>query len=449
MLKNLWRRYSFIGVDENHDHQHKIKVVVANQISLMMILIVVLILPVYLVFEFPPKSIIALMVPVFMSIAIPILNGYRKNALGSIIGSMVIPISVIVANVFIKINTPISDLSESEYFRSYLWLIISLIVPFLVIDSRRRLTLYCLLSLPFLAIFFTNSIYEALGVGFADAGYDPNHLYLYNSMATLAGFFVVMGLSSMNNLTKYYRVKMDRMHEKLLESEKMASIGVLTSGISHEINNPLNFIKGGFEIIRTELSKNENPLGFSVPESLNLIDEGVNRVIKIIKSLQHFSEGKINRAEQCDLRQILLECVQVFENEGRPKLKIQPIFHTDEILIYGDRSQMYHAFLNILTNAYQAIDDQGTISVCTSFSKDSIMITVKDNGVGIKPKYLPRVLEPFFTTRDPGQGVGMGLSIAYNIIKLHQGTLEIESQPNIGTRVSIEFPQKIKFGEKE
>lgn len=444
-MRNLWRKYSFLGAETQLNHSHKIQVVISNQLSINIVLTIAFLFPLFVLYDYPIITTTSLLLPLVMSIAVPILNFKNKKRVSEVIICLIIPVSAIVSNTCMKVIAPLDNISEGDYFRSHLWFIISLIIPFLVIDSSRKFLFLTMLILPFMAIFFTDHIYKIWGVSYQDAGFDPKNLVLYNIISTLIGLFVVIGLSFMNNLNKYYRGKVQAMQEKLYESEKMASLGVLTTGISHEINNPLNFIRGGLEIIRKEMSGNKALQSNELSHSLGLIDEGTTRVSKIVKSLQYFGEPLTGNFELLNLLEIVNGSVKQIAENSDDRINIELRVSNDEMLISGNRGQLHHAFFNVLKNATQAIEGEGAIVITSEVSPQAYTIQIADNGVGISEKDLPRVMEPLFTTRNPGEGFGMGLSIAYNIVKWHYGTMTLESEKAVGTKVIIAFSRHGKL----
>ncbi len=381
-----------------------------------------------------------------MAVGVLVLNAKGFINLGAVVISLLIPLSIVITHTTHKVLTPLEFISESDYYRSSLWLIASIVIPILVINSRKKALFYCLLSIPFLVIFLLNPIYSWFGAGIVEKGFDPDKLFLFNVITAIVGLLVAMGLLFLDNVTNHYKRKMERLQEKLLESEKMASIGVFASGMSHEINNPLNFIKGGSEIIKSKLISHELIDQEFKKDALGLIDSGVDRIAKIISSLQQFSQGKTSINDRCDIHEILNECVLSIRSKSNINLEIKIEFEKEELIIQGDSNQLYHAFLNIITNATQAVGSKnGVISITTQKNKELCIIRFEDNGEGIAAKNISRVMDPFFTTREPGNGIGMGLSIAYYIIKGHQGILDIQSERNVGTRVTVSLLNDLQY----
>ncbi|WP_422361036.1 two-component regulator propeller domain-containing protein [Reichenbachiella sp.] len=228
--------------------------------------------------------------------------------------------------------------------------------------------------------------------------------------------------------------------QQLIQSEKMASIGVLSSGVAHEINNPLNFIHGGVGGLTHELEQTEiaDKRRFSV--FIDAIQEGVSRAAKIIKSLNQFShEGGSNR-DKIELHEVIDNCLEILRSSMGDAVTIDKNFTADDITILGSRSKCHQIIVNILTNANHALAKGGKIEITTERHGDTVQLTISDNGVGIPEENLKKVTDPFFTTKAQGQGTGLGMFISYNLIKEMEGTLEITSQVGKGTRVDVGFP---------
>ena len=228
--------------------------------------------------------------------------------------------------------------------------------------------------------------------------------------------------------------------KQLIQSEKMASLGVLSSGIAHEINNPLNFIYGGIMALETYINENLRDHHEKMEIMIEGIREGATRTAEIIKSLNHFSRQDDSPMTQGDIHTIIDNCLMILGNQMKHRIEIHKDFTEKPHVLLCHEGQMHQVILNVLMNASQAIEDKGIITITTRIDKKRLIVVITDTGCGISPKDLPKITDPFFTTKDPGKGVGLGLSITYNIIKEHGGTLEFESQQGKGTKVIIALP---------
>ncbi len=233
------------------------------------------------------------------------------------------------------------------------------------------------------------------------------------------------------------RVK--NVQNQLIQSEKMAAIGVLAAGIGHEINNPLNYIQGGLLAIQNEMlnpSVNRN----KVNQYLNSIKEGINRCVQITKGLASYSRQQVHSSESCDMVSVIESCLNILRNELKD-IKVIRNFDFDSAEVRGNEGRLHQAFLNILANATQAVGEYGVITVSISKTNDAaVNVQIEDNGSGIESKHLSKISDPFFTTKSVGQGTGLGLWITYAIIKEHNGNIDCFSQVGIGTKFLVDIP---------
>jgi len=227
---------------------------------------------------------------------------------------------------------------------------------------------------------------------------------------------------------------------KLIQAEKMASLGVLTAGVAHEINNPLNFIMGSYQGLELFFNNSDPDHKEQVALYLNGLKTGIERVKGIIHGLNQFSRENDTYNEDCDIHSIIDNCIMMLYGKLKPDIQIKKLFYKDGLMVKGNVGKLHQAFTNILINSIQAIEDKGVITITTKKQWANAVIEISDNGRGIKKEDLPRITDPFFTTKDPNKGTGLGLSITYTIIKEHRGQLEFESQLNKGTTVKVTLP---------
>jgi C4-dicarboxylate-specific signal transduction histidine kinase len=227
---------------------------------------------------------------------------------------------------------------------------------------------------------------------------------------------------------------------KLIQSEKMASLGVLSAGVAHEINNPLNFIMGGYVGLEKHFRNCEKPLENNLQIYLDSIKEGVERASGIVKALNQFSRGTESFEETCNLHTIIDNSLTILTNQYKNRVEILKDYSADITTIKGNVSKLHQVFLNIIINSVQAIEEKGTIKISTTLKNGLINIEIADTGCGINKEIIERITDPFFTTKDPDKGTGLGLSIAYSIIKDHKGSLDFTSELGNGTTVIIKLP---------
>ncbi len=235
---------------------------------------------------------------------------------------------------------------------------------------------------------------------------------------------------------------------QLVQSEKMASIGILAAGVAHEINNPLNFINGGIIGLENWLEENIPDKRSMLEPLLNGMNEGIRRASAIVKGLNRYSRKNDSISEKCEIPVIIDSCLAMLNSQINEKIEINKNYTSNYYCLKADEGKLHQAFLNILVNAIQAIENKGTISISSKLEFDQIIITIEDSGEGIKEEHLNKIMDPFFTTKDTGKGTGLGLSITYNIIKDHKGTIEFESKLGKGTKTIIKLPVNTHEDEK-
>lgn len=236
--------------------------------------------------------------------------------------------------------------------------------------------------------------------------------------------------------------ELENRQEQLVQSRKIASIGTLTSGIAHEINNPINNIS----LILESLIEDDETL--DARERLNLYNDAMNqadRASEIVKNLLEFSRAGHPRVEPFNLEDLIRKTARLVDNELRFNHIVFTLEVQDQIPeMQLDRGGLQQVLLNLFLNSIQAMDCDGELKVVTRITDDlnEARIDVLDTGSGIPPELLDRIFDPFFTTKKVGQGTGLGLSVSYNIIKNNGGRLEVQSTPGQGTCFSIFLPLK-------
>ena len=226
---------------------------------------------------------------------------------------------------------------------------------------------------------------------------------------------------------------------QLFQADKMASLGVLTAGVAHEINNPLNYIMGAYEGLKLQGAHAGDE---DAEILLNAIKTGVDRVAGIVKSLNQFSRNTSSDNEECHIHEILDDSLVMLQSQLNNRIQVHKSYSNETFITFGNVGNIHQVFLNILSNAEQGIEGTGEIVIKTSKKDNHLIITISDTGKGIEQEELTKITDPFYTTKDPGKGTGLGLSIAFGIIKDHGGSLEFESEVNKGTTVTVILPQK-------
>ena len=227
-----------------------------------------------------------------------------------------------------------------------------------------------------------------------------------------------------------------RLQEQLIQSEKLAGIGTLASGVAHEINNPLSGIIG-----MTEISLEEEDLS-TIKSYLRDIFNCAERIGEITKGLRSYSRmAKGGNQSLVDINEILENSLKMvrFAVKTTPGEVIKKFESVEKI--GANPGEIQQVFTNLITNAFQAMNGRGgKLVLSTRSSIDWVEVKVTDSGMGIPQKYLSKIFDPFFTTKDPGEGTGLGLNIVYRIVTKYQGTIDVESKENMGTTFTIKFP---------
>jgi signal transduction histidine kinase len=301
-----------------------------------------------------------------------------------------------------------------------------------------------------------------------------NRVSLYGLLAGIAILLLVAGLLWRNNRQKQKAktkiesayAKLKSTQSQLIQSEKMASLGELTAGIAHEIQNPLNFVNNFSEVndellkeLKTEAEKGNLEEVKAIANDIAFNSEKINhhgkRADSIVKGMLQHSRTNSGQKEPTDINALADEYLRLAYHGLRAKDKsFNAVTKTDfdskvrKINIIPQ--DIGRVMLNLINNAFYAVAEKNklsgngyepTVSVTTKKEKDKIEIKVKDNGNGIQQKVLDKIFQPFFTTKPAGQGTGLGLSLAYDIVtKVHGGSIKVETAEGHGTEFIIELP---------
>ncbi|WP_066627294.1 PAS domain-containing sensor histidine kinase [Labilibacter marinus] len=247
-------------------------------------------------------------------------------------------------------------------------------------------------------------------------------------------------IKKQNSELKSTLENLKKTQTQLLHADKMASLGILTAGVAHELNNPLNYISGAYLTLNNYFSKNEDISQKDVTISILALKEGLSRATNIIQSLNQFSRDSKIIDEDCAIHEIIDNCLIMIRQHQEDDIAIVKDYWKGDILFKGNVGNLHQVFLNILTNAIQSIKREGEITIKTSLENNNCVISISDSGCGIPKEDMKRITDPFFTTKPPGEGTGLGLSITYNIIQEHHGNISFKSEPNKGTIVTVRLP---------
>lgn len=224
--------------------------------------------------------------------------------------------------------------------------------------------------------------------------------------------------------------------ERLLQSEKLASIGQLAAGVAHEINNPMGVILGFAQGIVKTLPE-DDPLR----KPLTTIEKESLRCKRIVQSLLDFARHSEPTLQLTNVNELIDACCDLVEHQTSLQ-DVKLIKGYDPALpsIMADPNQLQQVFINTMLNAYQAMSDGGTLHITTRTMGSELQVTFTDTGTGIPPENMQNIFDPFFTTKEVGEGTGLGLSVSYGIVKAHGGDIEVDSQMGKGTTFVIKLP---------
>ena len=230
---------------------------------------------------------------------------------------------------------------------------------------------------------------------------------------------------------------------QLVQSAKLASIGQLTTGMAHELNNPLNniglLVGNALEYLRTGSPESQE----HAISGLKAAQGQIQRAADIINHLRIFSRVPETRYQEIAVHEVILAALHFLHEQLRlAGVKASHCLAPGTPMVSGCRIQLEQVLVNLIGNAADAMQDSDTkvLTVGTSVTADSIDITVQDSGMGIPPDVLPNIFDPFFTTKAVGAGTGLGLSIAYGIVKEHHGDIRVESDVGRGTEFRVQLP---------
>jgi PAS domain S-box-containing protein len=283
---------------------------------------------------------------------------------------------------------------------------------------------------------------------------------------------IIISMRDISNQIKAEN-KLKETQDKLVESNKMASLGLLTAGVAHEINNPVNFVSAGinsleenliriskilkaYQLITSnnvvtslrEINKLKSELKYNkllkyINQSIKNVKNGADRTTEIIKGLQSFSRSESKQMKAFNVRDCIDNALLLLRNHHKDRIKIVKNYG-NPVQFSGHPEKLNQVFLNILINSIQAIKEEGTITINLSKTKKSsirfLKICITDTGEGMSDNVKSKIFDPFYTSKEVGVGTGLGLSISHGIIMDHNGIIEVESEVGKGTSFCIYLP---------
>ncbi len=225
------------------------------------------------------------------------------------------------------------------------------------------------------------------------------------------------------------------MEKTIARQERLASVGILSEGISHEILNPLNIIGTVVQLMQMAEQTED------VEKKLNIIMDQIKRIVGIINDLSAYAHPRNPEGDQVDIHKALEKAIAGMAYPLRPGVIVKD-YDMESPPVLGNEEEICQVFKHILNNAADAIGDRegGGVNIATRVMGNNFIITIKDNGGGITQENIKKIFDPFYTTKDVGLGLGLGLSVAHSIIKAHRGAIEVESQIGEGASFKITLP---------
>ncbi len=261
------------------------------------------------------------------------------------------------------------------------------------------------------------------------------------------GYHLQQELARKNQILEATIEQLKETETQLVQSEKLASLGRMSAGIIHEINNPLNFTKTGLYTLRSMAEPLSQEDRAEFLETLQDMEDGINRVTNIVSDLRTFTQPNVTQSEAVPVVEVVNSALRFLSNEWRDKVRIEKDIPEGQT-IWANSNQITQILVNLFQNALDALknksssENEPTICVRSFNENGESLIVVRDNGEGISPDNLYKIFDPFFTTKDVGEGMGLGLSICYRIMKQHGGGIEVKSEQGRYSEFILRFPQK-------
>lgn len=226
------------------------------------------------------------------------------------------------------------------------------------------------------------------------------------------------------------------LERRLVQADKLSSIGLLAAGVAHEVNTPLAVISTYAQMLAKQVSDDDQK-----SRLLDKIAKSTFRASEIVNSLLNFSRTSPAEFGEVDINRVLDETISLIKHQlDKARVRTEIQFAAEPLVVSGNAGKLQQVFLNLVLNARDAMDGGGTLSIRTWNDGACARIRIQDSGQGIAQDHLPRIYDPFFTTKAARKGTGLGLSVTYGIVQEHGGAIEVQSEPGAGTLFHLEFP---------
>jgi two-component system sensor histidine kinase PhcS len=345
----------------------------------------------------------------------------------------------------------------------YAGLILVLMVLAVVLDWtfwQSVVSVLIVLALYVAACVFSHGSYETSGGKFNGTMFVNNLFFLVSSsIAIIAGTYFhsrvrmreFVSRCELDKSSKALAASLKQLKEnemQLVQSEKLASLGRMSAGIIHEINNPLNFAKTGLFTLRKKgknLPQEQQP---EYAEILTDVEQGLNRVQTIVSDLRMFTHPDTENLDSVTPEEVVQPALRFLNNEWRDAVHVEQKYAPNQIL-WANKNKLIHMMVNIIQNSLDAIKaktftngEKPAIWIEGRVEGDRNLLIVRDNGHGIEARHLDKIFDPFFTTKDVGEGMGLGLSICYSIMQECSGKISVNTEPGKFCEFTLEFPVK-------
>jgi len=261
-------------------------------------------------------------------------------------------------------------------------------------------------------------------------------------------------LSKQNQVLEATLDQLKETETQLVQTEKLASLGRLSAGIIHEINNPLNFAKTATHMLKRQGAALPAGEQEEFVDTVKDIEEGIDRVRTIVSDLRSFTHPNVEMFEDVSITNLMTSTLRFLSHEWKDRVDMDLRFD-ESTTVWGNRHQLIQVLINILTNSIDAMkkkdfgEGKPRIEVSGLSRDDTFSLVIRDNGPGIAPENLGRIFDPFFTTKDVGEGMGLGLSICYRIMESHQGRITVDSRLGEYCEFRLEFPERAEKKQPE
>ncbi len=319
-----------------------------------------------------------------------------------------------------------------------------------------------------------NDLVEGLEAGADDYITKPFDRYILRSRINVAARIVeyesnlAMVNRELKQLNEEISEAVEERSRQLVHAERMATIGLLTAGVAHEINNPATFISGNCQTLemfwkdisphlvnsKCSTRQQQDKLDFIIeqmPQVLKGIHNGVERISRIVKGLKSYCRQNHSAMSDCDINRCIEQSLELCHNRLKYDINIEKNLAPGLALIKADSQQIDQVLVNLFVNAADAVAgrDNSKITITTCSENNKVTLKVADNGNGIKPENLENIWKPFFTTKEVDKGTGLGLYTVRGIVENHGGTITVQSSPQQGTVFTLTFPTAKKVSDHE